>query len=361
LVLMSIITGLAFLTRNDSVILSLVLIGYIAVRSHQSNSPGPEGLLIAQAAGILALFIIAQTAFRLAYYGEALPNTYYLKLTHYPLKIRLIDGFRFVLEFLSQAWMLFALAAVALWRRRRAGHLLLAALVAATLAYQVYVGGDPWKLWRLLTPAVPPLIVLAVSGADVIASWLVSPSGSLGVDFSVLALVAAAIVVADLPFGGEMAVAGPTSAGIANRVNTDSAIAISALTLPDASVGVIWAGTLPYYVDRYTIDYLGKSDPYIARLDADVSGSSGWDQQISIPGHNKYDLDYSIVQLQPTYSQVFSWGYATVRPYFVEHYARVEYHGAAGTKTVFLLKDSPLVCWEACKDEYRIIPWPEEK
>ena len=39
--------------------------------------------------------------------------------------------------------------------------------------------------------------------------------------------------------------------------------------------------------------------------------------------------------------KAFAWGYATVRPYFVQHYVRVEYHGAAGTKTVFLLKDSP--------------------
>jgi len=45
----------------------------------------------------------------------------------------------------------------------------------------------------------------------------------------------------------------------------------------------------------------------------------------------------------------FRMGYATVRPYFIQNYVRVEYHGAAGTKTVFLLKDSPLVCWEACR------------
>ena len=156
-----------------------------------------------------------------------------------------------------------------------------------------------------------------------------------------------------------MAVRGPTSAAIANRTNTNAAIAINALTSPGATVGVIWAGTLPYYADRYAIDYLGKSDPYVAHLAADVSGDSGWGGMISIPGHNKYDLEYSIVQRRPTYSQAFAWGYATVRPYFVQNYVRVEYHGAAGTKTVFLLKDSPLVCWEACRDHYRIVPWPK--
>jgi hypothetical protein len=172
-------------------------------------------------------------------------------------------------------------------------------------------------------------------------------------------LAVSALLLANLPFLADMAVRGPTSAAIANRTHTNTALAVTALTQPGATVGVIWAGTLPYYVDRYAIDYLGKSDPYIARLKADVSGSSGWGRQISIPGHNKYDLEYSIVELRPTYSQAFAWGYATVRPYFVENYVRVEYHGAAGTKTIFLLKDSPLVCWEACQDQYRIIPWPK--
>jgi hypothetical protein len=170
-----------------------------------------------------------------------------------------------------------------------------------------------------------------------------------------------AVAVPDLPFLADMAVRGPTSAAIANRTNTNSAIAIQALTSPEATIGVIWAGTLPYYSDRYAIDYLGKSDPYVAHLRADVSGDSAWGGRLSIPGHNKFDLEYSIVQRRPTYSQAFSWGYDTVRPYFVENYVRVEYHGTVGTKTIFLLKDSPLVCWEACKDAYSIVPWPEQK
>lgn len=158
-----------------------------------------------------------------------------------------------------------------------------------------------------------------------------------------------------------MTVRSPTSAAIANRVNTDSAIAIDALTQPQASIGVIWAGTLPYYADRPAVDFLGKSDAHIARLPADISGAVSWDGMISVPGHNKYNLEYSIIQLQPTYVQSFSWGYDTVKPYVMQNYVRVEYHGALGTKTVFLRKDSPLVCWETCKAEYKIIPWPGQR
>ena len=111
------------------------------------------------------------------------------------------------------------------------------------------------------------------------------------------------------------------------------------MTGPHATVGVIWAGTLPYYVDRTAIDFLGKSDLHIAHLNADVSGAVSWSGMRSVPGHNKYDLKYSIMQLQPTYIQAFAWGDQTVKPWVTQNYLRVEYHGVQGTKTVFLRKD----------------------
>jgi hypothetical protein len=86
-----------------------------------------------------------------------------------------------------------------------------------------------------------------------------------------------------------------------------------------------------------------------------------WAGERSVPGHNKYDLNYSIVQVQPTYIQAFSWGNQTVKPWVVINYVRVEYHTALGTKTVFLKKNSPYVCWEICKNQYKIIPWPKQK
>jgi hypothetical protein len=167
--------------------------------------------------------------------------------------------------------------------------------------------------------------------------------------------------MADWPFESDISVRGPTSAAIANHVNTNSALAINDLTGPQASVGVIWAGTLPYYTDLYGVDFLGKSDPIIARLKPDLSGAVSWAGMRSVPGHNKYDLNYSIVQLQPTYIQAYSWGDQTVKPWVVANYVRVEYHGVAGMKTVFLRKDSPYVCWESCKSQYKIIPWPKQK
>jgi hypothetical protein len=65
-----------------------------------------------------------------------------------------------------------------------------------------------------------------------------------------------------------------------------------------------------------------------------------------MPGHNKYDLNYSIKQLQPTYIQRFYWGEQNIRGWALEHYTKIEYHGKNGSITLIVLMDSPLIYWE---------------
>jgi len=122
-----------------------------------------------------------------------------------------------------------------------------------------------------------------------------------------------------------------------NLSNVNSAIVLDELTTSEATIGVFWAGALPYYSQRYTIDYLGKSDPYIAALPPDTSSDVS-----GLPGHNKYDLVYSIQQLQPTYSAGFKWGAQDLAAWREEHYCEVTYKGI----TLYLLKDAPAVRWE---------------
>ncbi len=355
---MSITAGLAYLTRNDAILLAAAIFCYLGWEI-AFNRRRPRTLRnLVYAALLMLLFPVGQTAFRLVYYGQWLPNTFYLKLTGIPLIIRLIGGTRFVLGFFGESWALFLLAIVGLVLNPHPARLCLAAIMVIAIAYQVYAGGDPWPSWRLLAPAIPGAWILAVDGAVaslerisglVPARHVIAAAASL--------VLISSLALADQPFLDDMSVRGPTSAAIANRINTNSAIAIDALTSPSASIGVIWAGILPYYADRPAVDFLGKSDAYIAHLSADITGSVSWSGMISVPGHNKYDLQYSIVELKPTYIQAFAWGYQTVKPYVMQHYVRVEYHGAAGTRTILLLKDSPLVCWEACKAQYSLIPW----
>src|SRR5574341_330733 len=362
LVYMAFMAGLAFLTRNDSLIPSALVFAFIAFETY-INAKDKRALLKILYAGLLfVLFPIGQTLFRYFYYGALLPNTYILKLTHFPLSIRLNYGMLFILPFLQQSVLVFILACLSLPLDFQRVKSFLFSLMVAALAYQIYVGGDPWPSWRILAPAMPAVFILAVTtGATIVTRWPRLASQRYAAISLILLLPLTSLALADFPFRSDMTVRGPTHAAISNRVNTNAAIAIRALTGPNASVGVIWAGTLPYYSDRYAVDFLGKSDAYIASLRADVSRSSDPGDISSRPGHNKYDLNYSIVQLQPTYVQAYAWGNQTVKSWVVKNYVRVEYHGLLGEKTIFLRKDSPDVCWEACKDNYKIIPWPKQK
>ena len=96
--------------------------------------------------GVLVVALASQTIFRLAYYGAALPNTFYLKMTGVSLSVRLARGAYVLLEFVWRANpLLFALTGVALLRRDPRIRLLFW-ILAGQLAYSVYVGGDAWEV-----------------------------------------------------------------------------------------------------------------------------------------------------------------------------------------------------------------------
>lgn len=102
------------------------------------------------------------------------------------------------------------------------------------------------------------------------------------------------------------------------------------------------AGVVPYYTGRPAFDYLGRSDPRIAALPPDLSGAVSWNGMYSVPGHNKYDLVYSIEQLQPTYTDTDFWGGQNLAAWVAAHYASVDYHGAHLT----LERGAPEVKWD---------------
>ena len=80
------------------------------------------------------------------------------------------------------------------------------------------------------------------------------------------------------------------------NVNADSemtrlGVRIRQCTEADSRVAVVWAGALPYFSRRYSVDLLGKCDPVIARGNPKGKGF--------YPGHNKWDYVYSIERYQP--------------------------------------------------------------
>jgi hypothetical protein len=87
----------------------------------------------------------------------------------------------------------------------------------------------------------------------------------------------------------------------------------------------------------------------IANLPPDISGAMKWAGMKSAPGHNKYDLEYSIIELAPTYVQSFVWGLDDLSDWQEENYYELKYMGIS----IFLLNDSPDVKWDVVENYSR--------
>ncbi len=106
-------------------------------------------------------FLVALTVFRLLYYGDPLPNTFYAKVGGVPL----LYGRIYIQFFLMDGalWLLLPAAFSLLADRRLLPGLVYALLVTA---YVFRVGGDAFPYYRFLLPVLVCLAVLAVRGID---------------------------------------------------------------------------------------------------------------------------------------------------------------------------------------------------
>ncbi len=241
-----------------------------------------------------ALFGGAQLAFRLAYYGDWLPNTAYVKGAVSLASVG--QGLRYIG---ACAPHLAALGLVALWAWRRprtgtmdepgveratarAGVQLWAGASALFLAYVIAIGGDHMPWYRFVLPVVPLLALATFHGVAATPR----PHGAMRVS---LLLTLAAGVVSTVYLG--------ETAGFDGWRNPDPAAHRGAVVgrfirarWPEgALVALNTAGSTAYFSRRPAIDMLGLNDPHIARVDTPHDPSLPWSH---LPGHHKGDGAY---------------------------------------------------------------------
>jgi hypothetical protein len=354
LMLAAVYFGLAFLTRNDSIIFAALTWIYIVQNMSRSNANRKIIPQLCIATSLYTLFIIGQTIFQYLYYGELLPNTYTLKLTGMPLVERISNGLEFVKPFLIGIGFILVVSSLHFVANLQKQTLLLLSIAYAAIAYQIYVGGDPWNYWRMISPAMPFLFILFVCAIAAFVDTLFNTSvvkdyfisnhklqRGPATEVSIVLLIMVGLFSANFEFLPETFLFVKPLTVTSNQRNVNTAIAINQLTTSDASVGVFWAGAIPYFTGRKAFDFLGKCDRYIAHLPPDLSGKIGGNGMNSVPGHNKYDLTYSIKTLEPTYVQNFQWGSQNLSEWATYKYDMVNYMG----DHLYLLKGSPAVLW----------------
>ncbi len=326
----------AYLTRPDSLVFIFpLLIGLVWLSWNQW--PRRQPFLVG---GILLAAILGQLLFRKTYYGEWLPNTYYLKVSGLTFWVALKNGFLFLIPFYVQTgFLMLLLVASAAFGPFPLISIFSLFLVFLGTLYHLWVGGDAFLgLWRLMVPTLP-FVFLSVGFflARLFSESL--PITKKQRSIAVVAFVAMLSLWHNKDFYPWMTLK-DTPGRKLNLHFIETAIALNDVLMPGASVGVFSAGALPYYLPHIrAVDFLGKCDKHVARTAPHLMHEKGL---ITLPGHNKYDLSYSVLKLRPTFIEHAKWYDDDISRAANALYRGVTYRG----KGMALLKDSPYVHWE---------------
>ena len=334
--IIGLLLGCAFLTRPDTAVPIVLILGmrWFLLPANKKIT----GLILDS--GLIAVFVIGMAIFRFVYYGEFVPNTYTLKVEGMDTWFRIYEnGLVFLWPFLQSISVALFLGGMLLLLNFQRKHLFFYGFVVIFTLYQLYMGGDPWEYWRYMAPYVPFLFIVIILGL----ANLIRKMSTFSPKMMLVTLCSAVFLLSnqggykelffiDLPYHTD-----------SNQNNVNIAILLNRIVDQQASIAVLWGGTIPYYTGRPAIDMLGKNDKYIAALPPDISGSVSWKGMKSVPGHNKYDLHYAIVEKQPTYIQVFKWGKQDLSTFVSQYYVpvNVENH------TLWLRRNSPHVFWQS--------------
>jgi arabinofuranosyltransferase len=226
-------------------------LGAAVIRLHQQ-----KGRRLRELACLLAttLPLLAFLAFRMAYYGELVPNTFLLKASGVFMRRR---GLHYVMEGATAIWPTLLLLAAGLFRQVRMRRLLPIVLVlfGPYLLSVIKLGGDTIASHRLIFVIVPAILFFsAESLRGTAGTWRrAALLGGLALQLLVTAGRWPVTDDADRQILGWEAER--TALGLAIRANTAA----------DQTIALFGTGLAGYFGDRPVIDMLGKTDPHIAQ------------------------------------------------------------------------------------------------
>lgn len=347
-----VILGLGTLVRIDLAVPYLVILLFLSLFDAPNRARH-----ILWGTGLLVLFLGSQTLLRYVYYGNPLPNTYYLKMAGFPIITRLKRGGYVLIELIKQMnWVLIFLPFTILYSRRDRHILLLFLLVIGQVAYSVYVGGDAWEHKggsnRYIALAIPLFFILFVYSLDQILEKISnvreSPANKfipLAVNVGLLAVVIASMVNFNFLINTRslerwLLLRQPNFIE-ANKEYIHITNALKEFSTSQTSIAVVTAGAIPYFSELPAIDLLGKNDPFIAHQNNHLPANLADIR----PGHMKWDYDYAIGQLKPDVV-VQLWGETqNAEAYLKQNYSIIEVDGM-----LFSVRThSPNILWEKVK------------
>jgi len=288
------IFGLTALTRPEGLFVFAITVGYVFLKSLARASK--ERFLHREILMLIAPFLTLVVPFflwRLSYYGDFLPNTFYAKTGGSLSQIH--RGLIYASEFAITIGgpLLLVIAVPWIWNWRAALRSWRSYIFLLTLSYTVYiiaVGGDHFRGERFFVPLIPWFAILTTDGIAFLHSRLHTAQ-------RFVSLLLFVVLIA----GGMMALMRTTPLDKTIR-GLDESIWIwreigwwiADHTSQDASIAAAGAGAIAFYSQRTVIDMFGLTDPHIGRLSVPNMGQG-------VAGHEKRDPEYILFQRRPTY------------------------------------------------------------
>jgi len=361
-----ILLAISMLFRIDMAVPYIIILGVLVFAQPQYRRQH-----LTWGLGLLVLFLGGQTLARFLYYGDVLPNTYYLKVVGWPISLRIMRGLYALFWFTYyNNWVFTLLPFTLLLFRRDWKTVLLFMLMLGQVGYSVYVGGDAWESHgganRYIALVMPLFFILfAWSIYELLgkaAASLGSGRGALfGTRLTYVLIFAIAMINFNLLLGDWKSIerwqfTRKPDYVAGNERNLRIALALQNTTKPGTSVAVIGAGTIPYFLpDRFSIDILGKTDPVIAHGPIrpslgipDVAFYEPGNENRMRPGHMKWNYDHTIGELKPDVI-VSLWDETgkEAEPYLQDYVL-----ASVGNKiSVYLRKDAPNIFWSRVSAE----------
>lgn len=239
--------------------------------------------------------VVGHFLWRWSYYGDILPNTYYMKVGdgfH-------LSGVKYVVEFFSRyggvPFFLTALLLLLIFRFQEYWFRYILLLFGVSVVYFLYVGGDWMPEFRFFAPLLPLYFLCIQEGLRTLALWL--PSRSSWHIIWGVGIVACSILCT-------LTYLLYTFPRIDTKV--DGHVVIGKLLQEQASprdiLAAIDIGAMAYFSNLRTIDYFGLVDAHIAHLDLQpYTFDPGFWGRRTI--RLKADMDYVLAQ-EPTFIEL---------------------------------------------------------
>lgn len=329
--------GLALWTRMDA---ALYFAGTLIVLVTASRNRLRDLFKVGAISGaMLAVLVLG----RWLYFGETVPNTYYLKATGWPLSNRIALGLeRNVATLPTAVIACVALALPAVRRRLRGSFPLVAGCVvtfSASVLYSVNNGGDAW------TPRFGYDRYTAVGGMFLATGLAVVAATFVGEFWARFASLSACMAIAFLPtlltpdwaaMVAETLVAEEVTPRRWERRWIEYGRAFEEISHPGARMALCPAGAIVYFSHRGGVDLLGKMEPIVSRSNTRLTAPKPRLCWRGFAGHNKEESHEVFKQRRPEFSRV-----QPPEPYAGD-YVAVSY----GKQQFYALRSSPYVRWE---------------